>query len=105
MCCLSYEHDNYVETKKRLPSIGDLVMTPKGQGRVVDLNIIKEDVHVLISESQVQVVFPATDVKAERTQKCSSCHGCSVGSLKEQFKEASYSEAEPEELDLSELED
>ncbi len=105
MCCLSYEHDTYVETKKRLPSIGDLVMTPKGQGRVIDLNIIKEDVHVLMNESQVQVVFPAAEVKPERTQKCSSCHGCAVGSLKEQFKEASYSEAEPEELDLSELED
>src|SRR5205814_5640697 len=50
MCCLRYEHDNYVETKKKLPQIGDLVMTPKGQGRVIDLNIIKEDVHVLINE-------------------------------------------------------
>jgi cell fate regulator YaaT (PSP1 superfamily) len=105
MCCLSYEHENYVESKKKLPSIGDTVMTPRGQGRVMDLNIIKEDVIVLLTESQVQVVFPSTEVKAEKTSRCPSCKGCSVGTLKEDFKEASYSDGTPEELDLADLED
>ncbi len=104
MCCLSYEHQNYVEAKKRLPNIGDLVMTPKGQGRVVDLNVIKEEAMVLMNETQVQLVFPATEVRPERTARCTNCRGCEVGSLKEDFAESSYSDAEPEELDLSELE-
>src|SRR5262249_52637367 len=105
MCCLSYEHENYVETKKKLPSIGDTVMTPRGQGRVLDLNIIKEDVIVLLSESQSQMVFPNADVKPEKTSRCPSCKGCSVATLKEDFKEASYSDGTREELDLKELED
>ena len=35
MCCLRYEHDTYVEAKKRLPQIGEIVMSPRGQGKVM----------------------------------------------------------------------
>src|SRR2546422_10808113 len=104
MCCLRYEHENYVETKKRLPQIGDTVMTPRGQARVIDLNIVKEEVFALLIESQATVWLPNADVTPERTSRCPSCTGCSVGTLKDDFKDASYSEGAPEELDLSELE-
>ena len=104
MCCLRYEHENYVDAKKRLPGIGDLVMTPKGQGRVVDINMIKEDVLVQLNENQVQLSFPATDVKAEKTSRCSDCRGCSVDHLRDDYKDSAYSDGTPEELDLSDLE-
>jgi cell fate regulator YaaT (PSP1 superfamily) len=104
MCCLRYEHENYVEAKTRLPQIGDLVMTPKGQGRVLDVNIIREDVLVLLAENQVQLNFDAREIKPEKTEKCPSCNGCSVGTLKEDFDDSAYSDGKPEELDLSELE-
>lgn len=102
MCCLSYEHQNYVESKKRLPEIGALVMTPKGQGRVVDLNIIREEVMVLLRESEAQVILPATEVKVERTEKCPNCRGCEVESLKDDYRDSALSDSTPEELDLSE---
>jgi cell fate regulator YaaT (PSP1 superfamily) len=104
MCCLRYEHENYMEAKQRLPQIGDVVMTPKGQGRVLDLNIIREDVIVLLNENQVQLTFPATEIKVEKTGRCPSCKGCSVGSLRDDYKDSAYSDGAPEELDLSELE-
>jgi cell fate regulator YaaT (PSP1 superfamily) len=103
MCCLSYEHQNYVESKKRLPEIGALVMTDKGQGRVVDLNIIREEVMVLLRESEAQVIFPAAAVRVERTEKCPNCHGCEVESMKDDYRDSALSESVPEELDLSEL--
>ena len=105
MCCLRYEHENYVEAKTRLPQIGDLVMTPKGQGRVLDVNIIREDVMVQLAENQVQLTFTAGEVKPEKTERCPSCNGCSVGTLKDDFDDASYSDGKPEELDLRDLED
>jgi cell fate regulator YaaT (PSP1 superfamily) len=105
MCCLRYEHENYVEAKTRLPQIGDLVMTPKGQARVLDVNIIREDVLVQLAENQVQLTFTAAEIKPEKTERCPSCNGCSVGSLKEDFEDSSYSEGKPEELDASDLED
>lgn len=104
MCCLRYEHENYVEAKRRLPQIGDLVMTPRGQGRVLDVNIIREEALVLVSENQVQLTFPASEIHPEKTSRCATCTGCSVGSLKEDFRDSSYGDAAPEELDASELE-
>jgi cell fate regulator YaaT (PSP1 superfamily) len=103
MCCLRYEHDNYVEAKQRLPQIGDLVMSPKGQGRVMDVNIIKEEVIVQLNENQVQLSFPASEIKAEKTAKCPNCKGCSVDKMKDDYADSSYSDGTPEELDLDEL--
>jgi hypothetical protein len=104
MCCLRYEHENYVEAKQRLPQVGDLVMTPKGQGHVEGVNIIKEEVMVTMLENEVQLSFPAAEVRVDRTAKCPSCRGCSVDTLKKDYMDASYSDGTPEELDLGELE-
>ncbi len=105
MCCLRYEHENYVEAKTRLPQIGDLVMTPKGQGRVMDVNIIRNDILVQLNENQMHLNFEAAEVKPEKTERCTDCNGCSVGALKDDFADSSYSDGAPEELDLSELEE
>ncbi len=105
MCCLRYEHENYVEVKDKLPEIGSLVMTPKGQGRVIDVNIIKEEAMVQLVDSDVLLTFPATEVKPEKSARCPTCTGCSVDRLKEDFADDSLSEGVPEELDISELED
>ena len=37
--------------------------------------------------------------------KCANCKGCSVDKMKQDYADSSYSDGEPEELDLSELED
>jgi cell fate regulator YaaT (PSP1 superfamily) len=106
MCCLSYEHENYVEAKKRLPQIGDIVRTPRGQARVYELNVIKEEVLVTLLESEVPLTFPASEVTLEKTGRCGSCRGCSVGHMKRDFAENSpYGDMEPEEIDLKEMED
>jgi cell fate regulator YaaT (PSP1 superfamily) len=105
MCCLRYEHENYVEAKNRLPQIGDLVMTPKGQGRVMDVNIIRNDCLVQLNENQVHLNFTAAEITQEKTERCTDCTGCSVSTLKEDFEDSSYSDGAPEELDISELED
>ena len=105
MCCLRYEHENYVEVKDKLPEIGSLVMTPKGQGRVIDVNIIKEEALVQLLENDVQLNFPASEVKSEKSARCPTCTGCSVDKLKEDFADDGLSPGIPEEMDLSELED
>ena len=57
LCCLSYEEDHYAETKKRLPRRGDVIDTPRGKGRVVGVNAVKESVQV---ELESGVVFEHT---------------------------------------------
>lgn len=94
MCCLRYEHETYVETKKKLPQIGEMVMSPKGQGRVVDLNILKETALVQLEESMVELEFPAIELRVEKTSKCTDCRGCSVTQLAEDEDEAVRPNAE-----------
>ena len=41
LCCLKYEDENYVECRKLMPKIGSKVKTPKGEGTVKSINILK----------------------------------------------------------------
>lgn len=54
LCCLVYEKDYYVEMKEKLPRRGAEVDTPRGHGRVVDVNLLTEIVRVEL-ENQVIV--------------------------------------------------
>ena len=55
LCCLAYEKDFYVEMAEQLPRRGSTVETPRGQGRVVDVNLVKETIQVEL-ESQVTIM-------------------------------------------------
>jgi len=45
-CCLKYEHDVYAQILQKLPSVGSIVLTPDGEGIVVDTNVLLEFVKV-----------------------------------------------------------
>lgn len=42
MCCLKYEQDTYEIMRKRMPKVGKEVVSPDGQGTVLENNIITE---------------------------------------------------------------
>ncbi len=88
MCCLRYEHETYVDAKKRLPQIGEIVMSPEGQAKVLDLNLLKETALIQLLESKAELEFPAAELRIEKTTKCTDCRGCSVNELKEDADEA-----------------
>jgi cell fate regulator YaaT (PSP1 superfamily) len=45
-CCLVYEYEQYVEARKQLPKRGKRVVTPQGEGKVVDVFPLKGSVMV-----------------------------------------------------------
>ena len=49
-CCLIYEYEAYAAARKTMPKIKKRVITPKGEGRVVDLNPLTETVVVQLDE-------------------------------------------------------
>jgi cell fate regulator YaaT (PSP1 superfamily) len=51
-CCMAYEFEQYAEVRKTLPKRNKLVMTSKGQGKVVDVNPLKETIFVLVGEGE-----------------------------------------------------
>lgn len=56
LCCLAYENDYYGEAKKSMPHMGQVVDTPKGQGKVIGMNVLKETLSVLLSGDTIVTV-------------------------------------------------
>ena len=64
MCCLQYEYPCYKEAKEKLPPIGSIVETDKGQGEVVDLDLLNELIVVkLKNEAQLVEKFTKEQIK------------------------------------------
>ena len=64
LCCLTYENEYYIETKKKLPRVGEKVNTHYGSGKVTGVNVLKETVNVKL-ESEVIVEVPAEGAKGK----------------------------------------
>lgn len=62
LCCLGYEHQNYLQIGKGLPKVGKVVVTPIGDARVVKLDILKGLVTVRNEEGAYET-FEAASVK------------------------------------------
>jgi cell fate regulator YaaT (PSP1 superfamily) len=58
LCCLSYENDTYVESRSRLPRLGQEVETEQGRGYVSALHILKERVTVKLESGEDLVLEP-----------------------------------------------
>lgn len=54
-CCLVYEYEQYVEARKTLPKRNKRVMTPQGEGKVLDVHPLQDAVTVLVEESRLLV--------------------------------------------------
>ena len=50
MCCLRYEHETYEEAIKRTPKLDSKVITPDGEGTVVETNPLAELVRVRLDK-------------------------------------------------------
>ncbi|MBC3900546.1 stage 0 sporulation protein [Acetobacterium malicum] len=58
LCCLTYEQEFYEEVSKKLPKVGQRVVTADGEGEVFKLSILEETVFV-----KIQVNKDETEVK------------------------------------------
>ncbi len=77
-CCLIYEYEQYVEARKQLPKRNKRVVTPKGEGRVVDVFPLKDTVLVELNEGGVEQfdrldLQPWDELEALRRKSESPC--------------------------------
>ena len=56
LCCLHYEHDFYVQQRKRFPKEGKIVRTPNGLERVLAIDIFRERVTLRAEDGSTRVV-------------------------------------------------
>jgi len=61
-CCLVYEYEQYVEARKQLPKRNKRVVTPQGEGRVLDVYPLKETVLVELDRG-FQQEFPHAQIQ------------------------------------------
>jgi cell fate regulator YaaT (PSP1 superfamily) len=56
MCCLRYEHEFYVQSRKKFPKEGKTVATAKGEEKVVSNDIFNERVTLRTVEGETRVI-------------------------------------------------
>jgi cell fate regulator YaaT (PSP1 superfamily) len=56
MCCLRYEHEFYVQQRKRFPKEGKVVKTTLGEEKVISLDIFRETVTLRVPAGESRVI-------------------------------------------------
>ena len=64
MCCLRYEHEFYVQSRKRFPKEGKLVKTKRGEEKVLVNDIFRERVTLRAEDGEQRTILLA-DLRAE----------------------------------------
>jgi cell fate regulator YaaT (PSP1 superfamily) len=64
MCCLTYEHDSYVQARKRFPREGKTLVTAVGHEKVVGTDIWRDRVFLKDEDGNRRVV-PLDELKKE----------------------------------------
>ncbi len=64
MCCLRYEHEFYVQSRKRFPKEGKIVKTKQGEEKIVANDIFRERVTLRRDDGE-QRTIPLLDLRAE----------------------------------------
>jgi cell fate regulator YaaT (PSP1 superfamily) len=64
MCCLRYEHDFYVQSRKKYPKEGKLVQTSKGEEKVIANDIFRERITLRAIDGEMRTV-PLVQLREE----------------------------------------
>ncbi|MDP1714149.1 MAG: regulatory iron-sulfur-containing complex subunit RicT [Anaerolineales bacterium] len=92
-CCLVYEYEQYVTARKTLPKRNKRVVTPKGEGKVIDIMPMSNQVVVLIEDAEGkrsreifgrEDIQPWDELEALRRKAAAPCDrheggGCTCG--------------------------
>lgn len=57
MCCLRYEHEFYVESRRKYPKEGKVVRTSRGEEKVIANDIFRERVTLRAPEGEMRVIL------------------------------------------------
>ena len=105
MCCLVYEYDNYKYCQKRLPQLGRVISTPKGDGVVIGIKTLEEKLKVQLLKENAIGWFKSNECsKSKLSEKELSC--CKdVAKIQSKYNNQPYEDNEKVAEDLKLLED
>jgi cell fate regulator YaaT (PSP1 superfamily) len=70
LCCLLYEQEDYARTIAQFPKVGTRHATPRGEGEVVKLNVVKEFMVVRHNDGSEEKIGLTQFKKAKRCGDC-----------------------------------
>ena len=93
-CCLVYEYEFYVEARKTLPKRGKLVITPRGNGKVIDVVPLKGAIVVELEQGgthefmqdELQPLEELEALKKKSGEPCENCPPEDTRSVVKQFE-------------------
>jgi hypothetical protein len=71
MCCLRYEHDFYVQSRKRFPKEGRIVRTARGEEKIIANDIFRERVTLRAIDGETRIV-PLAELRRELAESADS---------------------------------
>jgi cell fate regulator YaaT (PSP1 superfamily) len=83
LCCLTFEDSLYRTQRKLLPKLGKRVVTPKGPGKVRDVDVLSQTIRVFLDTGEIaafkpvdiQPMFPSQSVHPSEDQSETSDDG------------------------------
>jgi cell fate regulator YaaT (PSP1 superfamily) len=99
MCCLRYEHEFYVQSRKRFPKEGKVVTTARGEEKVLAIDIFRERITLRNVEGDTRIV-PLADFNREVSNVA---NGITETSMEEDIAEPTF-EVSPELMYTTEYE-
>lgn len=93
MCCLRYEHEFYVQSRKRFPKEGKIVATKLGEEKVLSINIFHERVTLRGVEGDLRTL-----TLAEYKEETEQHGGVVVVALNDDADETAMEGIHPEEI-------
>ena len=80
-CCLIFEYEQYAAALKEMPRKGRKVITPSGDGKIIDFNLLKETVVVIIENTGKREEFPREEIapwKEAQALREKAQQGCKI---------------------------
>ncbi|MGL5440839.1 MAG: PSP1 domain-containing protein [Filifactoraceae bacterium] len=75
-CCLKYEHEVYEELIRDLPSVGSIVETPDGIGKILEVTVISQELKVQLNNKDPEVIeikrYKSSDIRTIKMARKSS---------------------------------
>jgi cell fate regulator YaaT (PSP1 superfamily) len=96
MCCLRYEHEFYVQSRKRFPKEGKIVVTKLGEEKVISVDIFRERITVRGVEGEMR--FLTLPEYKQETEELSGVVGIAAPVTNGEEEESAAENIRPDEI-------
>ena len=97
MCCLVYEDATYLKMKKDLPKVGATIQTPRGEGKVTDVNVLERKLRIQLESGTLNCTLE--ELKEGKLHDKRREEEARIAEAQEQKELTAKKEAQPQRMD------